>query len=87
MRILQTVYKLIFTRNAYRTYLPYIVISDVTVGLQSLNQEVVENQNFSICAQITQGHLERDVRVGMEAKNGSAIRKEMINVSNYNIMY
>lgn len=46
----------------------------VTVGLRPLMSTVRENETFLVCAELTLGSLGRDVYVGLEAENRSAIR-------------
>ena len=46
----------------------------VTVGLQPLTSNVQENETFLVCAELTSGSLERDVFIGLEAENSTAIR-------------
>ena len=47
----------------------------VTVGLQPLTSNPRERDTFFVCAEITSGSLERNVVVGLEAENNTAIRK------------
>ena len=79
----------VYHNISYSTDLEYqqhVIKTDVTVELHPLNQTVAENQNFTICAQLRQGSLERNVQVGMEAENSSAIRmKHKINYSHVTI--
>lgn len=34
---------------------------------------VMENEAFTVCAELTSGYLERDVYVGLEALNSTAV--------------
>lgn len=47
----------------------------VTIGLQPLNFSPQERDTLLVCAELTSGSLERNVVVGLEAENDTAIRK------------
>ena len=50
----------------------------VTVGLQPLTSNPREHDTFLVCAEITSGSLERNIVIGLEAENNTAIRKSYI---------
>ena len=47
----------------------------MTVGLQQLTFSVREGETFQVCAELIAGSLERDVLIGLEAKNSTATCK------------
>lgn len=46
----------------------------VTVGLQPIGFIPEEGATLSVCSELTSGSLERDILVGLEAQNNTAIR-------------
>ncbi len=59
--------------------LPHSSSTAITVGLQPLISTFRERDTFLVCVQITSGSLERNVVVGLEAENNTAIRKSYNN--------
>ena len=49
-----------------------LIFTVVLLGLQAADLTVMENETFSVCVEITEGSLERNVSIGLVAENSSS---------------